>query len=160
LKGIILDLRVARSDANGWPISQMLTLFTTGKQGEFYTRTGTTPIEVTGLDVGGSQTLPLVVLVASDTAGTPEIFAAALQAAHRAVVVGQVTHGAVLGFDDLALPDGSRLTLATSSYRTSTHLDMASAGVTPDHVIDADWDSYTLDTDPILEAGLALLPAN
>jgi len=138
----------------------MLTLFANGNLGEFYTRTGTTPVQVTGHDVAGSQTLPLVALVASDTAGTPEIFAAALQASHRAVVVGMPTHGAVLGFDEIALPDGSRLTLATSSFRTTTNLNMAVAGLTPDHVINADWDSYTLATDPILEAGLALLPIN
>jgi len=160
LKGIILDLRIARSDANGWPLTQMLTLFTTGKQGEFYTRTDTTPIEITGQDVGGSQTLPLVVLVDSDTAGTPEIFAAALQATHRAIVVGAPTHGAVLGFNDIALPDGSRLTLATSSFRTSTNVDMATSGVKPDHLVDADWDSYTLDTDQILAEAFSLLPAN
>ena len=45
----------------GLIMSQMLTLFTTGKLGEFYTRTDTTPIEVTGQNVGGSQNLPLVV---------------------------------------------------------------------------------------------------
>ena len=160
LRGIILDLRIARSDANDWPLSQMLTLFTTGKLGEFYTRTGSTPIETTGQNVGGSQTLPLVVLVAGDTAGTPEIFAAALQAAHRAVVVGAPTHGAVLGFSDLALPDGSRLTLATSSFRTSANVDLATAGAKPDHLVDADWDSYTLDNDPILATAFSLLPVN
>lgn len=160
LKGIILDLRIARSDTNGWPLSQMLTLFANGKLGEFYTRTGTTPVQVTGVDVAGSQTVPLVVLVASDTAGTPEIFAAALQASHRAVMVGMPTHGAVLGYDGIPLPDGSRLTLATSSYRTTTNLNLAAAGLTPDHVINADWDSYTLATDPILEAALSLLPLN
>ncbi len=158
LKGIMLDLRVARSDANGWPLTQMLTLFGNGKMGEFYTRSGSTPVDITGQDVAGSQTLPLVLLVASDTAGTPEIFAAALQAAHRAVVVGMPTHGVVSGFDDIVLPDGSRLTLATSSYRTAANLNMVTAGLTPDHVINADWDSYTLDTDPMLPAALSLLP--
>jgi C-terminal processing protease CtpA/Prc len=160
LKGIILDLRIARSDANGWPLSQMLTLFTTGKLGQFYTRADSTPVEVTGQDVGGSQTLPLVVLVAGDTAGTPEIFAAVLQAAHRAVVVGAPTHGSVLGFSDLALPDGSRLTLATSSFRTSTNIDMAASGVKPDQLVDVDWDQYTLDNDPILAKAFSLLPVN
>ena len=160
LKGIILDLRVARSDANGWPLTQMLTLFGNGQLGEFYTRSGNTPLDITGQDVSGSQTVPLVILVASDTAGTPEIFAAALQASHRATVVGMATHGAVLGFDVIALPDGSQLTLATSSYKTTTNIDMVSSGLTPDHAVNADWDSYTTDTDPILDAALSLLPLN
>ncbi len=158
LKGVILDLRVAHSDANGWPLSQMLTLFANGNMGQFYTRSAATPVAVTGQDAGGSQTLPLVVLVGADTAGTPEIFAAALQASHRATVVGQPTRGDVLGFDDIALPDGSRLTLATSAYRTATNIDMAAKGVTPDKPINADWDSYTLATDPMLDEALSLLP--
>jgi carboxyl-terminal processing protease len=157
LKGIILDLRIARSDATEWPLSQMLTMFGNGNLGEFYTRSITTPVTIVGQDVAGSQTLPLVVLVGADTAGTPEIFAAALQASHRATVIGMVTHGSVLGFQTVALPDGSRLTLANSSYRTANNLDMSSKGVTPDHVIDADWDSYTLETDPVLGEALSLL---
>jgi hypothetical protein len=67
------------------------------------------------------------------------------------------TAGAVLGFDDIALPDGSRLSLATSSFKTATNLDMATSGLTPDHVINADWDSYTIADDPILQEGLTLL---
>ncbi len=157
LKGIVLDLRVAGSGGN-WPLLDMLSLFGSGAMGEFYTRNDTTPITVTAINAGGSQTVPLVLIVGSDTSGTPEVFAAAMQASGRAVVVGQTTAGAVQGFETIALPDGSRLFLATSSFRTTQGLDLSKAGVKPDFPLDANWDSYTLDEDPVLGAALSLIP--
>ena len=62
-------------------------------------RAGATPVTVSGFDVGGSQTLPLVLIVGADTSGSPEAFAAALQAAGRAVVVGLPSAGAFQGFE-------------------------------------------------------------
>jgi len=158
LNGIILDLRVARS-TNTWPLEAMLTLFGDGEMGEFYDRDGADPVEVAGQGVGESQSAPLVVLTGPDTEGTPEIFAAALQASGRAIVIGQDTPGSVQGFAEIALPDGSRMFLATSSYRTTTGLDLAAIGVTPDVVIDADWDSFTTTDDPVIEAALAYILA-
>jgi carboxyl-terminal processing protease len=157
LRGIILDLRVSRSGTGEWPLGEMLTMFGDGELGEFYTRTTTDTVTVEGQDLGGSQTLPLVILVGRDTEGTPEIFAAALQSAGRAVLLGQSTPGAVEGFDEVALPDGSRMFLATSSFRTAGNLDLAQTGITPDREIDADWDAIQLDTDPVLGAALSLL---
>jgi carboxyl-terminal processing protease len=157
LRGIILDLRVSRSGAGQWPLGEMLTVFGDGDLGEFYTRTTTDTVSVDGQDAGGSQTLPLVLLVGRDTEGTPEIFAAALQASGRAVLFGQPTPGAVEGFDEVALPDGSRMFLATSSFRTSSNLDLAKTGITPDREFDADWDAIQIDEDPILGAALNLL---
>jgi carboxyl-terminal processing protease len=156
LKGIILDLRVARSGTT-WPLAEMLTVFADGAMGEFYDREGADPVEVAGTAAGASQSAPLVVLTGPDTEGTPEIFAAALQAAGRAIVIGQDTLGEVQGFAEIALPDGSRMFLATSSYRTTTGLDLAATGVTPDVVIDADWDSFTTEDDPVIEAALAFI---
>ena len=123
LKGIILDLRVAASGAGSWPLTDMLTLFANGKVGEFYTHTASTPVTVIGVDAGGSQSLPLTILVGPDTSGTPEVFAAALQGLGRADVIGLGTPGKVQGFDTIALPDGSRLFLATSAFRTTQGLD-------------------------------------
>jgi carboxyl-terminal processing protease len=157
LNGVILDLRVSGS-GSAWPLTQMLSLFADGAVGEFYTRDDTTPVDIDGIDAGGSQTLPLILLVGSDTAGTPEVFAAALQASGRAIVVGQPTAGAVQGVETVALPDGSRLFLATSSFRTPAGLDLAIEGVEPDYPVNLDWDSYTLDDDPVLGEALTLIP--
>jgi carboxyl-terminal processing protease len=157
LRGIIIDLRVSRSGAGEWPLGEMLTVFGDGDLGEFYTRTTTDTLSIEGQDAGGSQTLPLVLLVGRDTEGTPEIFAAALQEAGRAVLFGQPTAGAVEGFDEVALPDGSRMFLATSSFRTSSNLDLARTGLAPDREFDSDWDAIQIDEDPVLGAALNLL---
>ncbi|MCC7362549.1 MAG: PDZ domain-containing protein [Anaerolineales bacterium] len=151
--GVIIDLRVARS-GGGWPLTNMLALFGDGALGEFYTRDSSEQLTLAGVDVGGSQTLPLVLLVGPDTEGSPEIFAAALQASGRAVVIGQATPGSVEGFEEVALPDGSRLFLATSSFRTTANADLATSGLTPDQVVAADWDSFPPDADPVIDAAL------
>jgi carboxyl-terminal processing protease len=150
LKGIILDLRVARSGDGSWPLQQMLTLFGNGDLGEFYTRAGTDPLTVQGQDMAGSQKTPMAILVGPDTAGSPEILAAALQSAGRAVLVGLPTPGAVEGFTEVPLPDGSRIFLATSSFRTKKNVDLASSGLAPDLPVKADWDQITADGDPVL----------
>jgi carboxyl-terminal processing protease len=157
LRGVIVDLRVARSGNGSWPLAPMLTLFGDGIMGEFYTRTGADPLAIRGQDIGGSQTVPMTVLVGPDTEGSPEIFAAALQANGRATVLGLPTPGAVEGFSEVPLPDGSRLFLATSSFRTDDSLDLAASGLTPDVPIRGDWDEITSADDPVLEAALALL---
>jgi carboxyl-terminal processing protease len=157
LNGIILDLRVAHSGGQGWPLISMLTLFGNGPLGEFYTRTTTETLAVNGQDIGGSQTAPLVILIGPDTEGSAEVFAAALSGAGRAVVVGMPTPGEVEGFSEVPLPDGSRMFLATSSFRTLDGLDLAHTGLAPDVRVDGDWDVITNEDDPVLEAALALL---
>jgi carboxyl-terminal processing protease len=156
-RGIILDLRVARSGNGTWPLTAMLKLFANGALGEFYTRQGVNELNVAGRDVGGSQSLPLIVLVGPDTQGSPEVFAGALQSAGRAVLLGLPTPGSVEGFTSVHLPDGSRLFLATSSFRTASSLDLADAGVFPDQVVDADWGVISTEHDPTLNAAIALL---
>jgi len=154
LEGIVLDLRVSGSSA-GWPFGEMMTMFGTGDFGEFYTRTETQPIGVEGVDVGGSQTLPLVLLIGPDTRGSAEIFAAILQNIGRAKLVGLPTPGEFEGLEDIALPDGSRLSLATSSFRLPDGTDPAILGVQPDVSVDADWDTFaTSAEDEVLTRGL------
>jgi carboxyl-terminal processing protease len=157
LNGLVLDLRVARSGNGSWPLSQMLTLFGNGEVGEYYTRDSSDPLAIEGQDLAGSQTVPLMVLVGPDTEGAPEIFAAALQSAGRARLIGLPTPGAVEGYTEVPLPDGSRMFLATSSFRTQDNVDLANAGLTPDFPVPGDWDQITTDTDPVLAAALSLL---
>jgi carboxyl-terminal processing protease len=157
LSGIIVDMRVARSGDGTWPLTQMLTLFDSGDLGEFYTRTSSDTLSVNGQDLAGSQTTPLVILVGPDTEGSPEIFAAALQSSGRAIVIGLPTHGVVEGFTEVPLPDGSRMFLATSSFRTQKNVDLAESGLKPDIEVRGDWDEITSGNDPALQAALAVL---
>jgi carboxyl-terminal processing protease len=157
LNGLVIDLRVARSGNGSWPLSQMLTLFGNGELGEYYTRDGIDTLIIEGRNLAGSQTVPMMILVGPDTEGSPEIFAAALQSSGRARLVGLPTPGAVEGFTEVPLPDGSRIFLATSSFRTQANVDLANSGLVPDVAVDSDWDEITSERDPVLGAALSLL---
>lgn len=157
LHGVILDLRVARNIRGNWPLGELLALFGNGALGEFYGRDSADPLTITGQAAGQSQTTPLIVLIGPDTEGSSEIFAGALRGARRAVLVGLPTTGAVQGVSEIPLPDGSRLFLATSSFRTPDGIDLATAGLQPDIQVNTDWDQVTNASDPVLEAAIDLL---
>lgn len=156
LQGLILDLRIANNSTN-WPLMLLLPFFTTGDAGAVYTLTDEQPLQIGGQDIGGSQSLPLAILVGPDTLGTPEIFAAAMQATGRAAIVGLPTQGVVEGMDLYPMPDGSRVMVATSSYRTTDGREIGLEGVQPDILVEADWNQVTGDADPVIEAALESL---
>lgn len=155
--GIILDLRTARA-FGPWPLEGMLKVFASGSLGEFYTRTQTETVVIEGQDFGGSQTLPLVVLIGPDTEGAAEVFAGALQGSGRATLIGLPSPGTIEGFDEFDLPDGSRLGLATASYRLADGTDFSNTGLIPDVLVESDWDSFGVDGgDPVIQAALKAL---
>lgn len=157
VRGILLDLRLA-SASGGWPLQEMLTLFGDGTLGEFFNRTRSEPLLVAGLDVAGSQTAPLALLIGPDTRGAVEVFASGLQNTGRAVLVGQPTAGETAGFTTVDLPDGSQLTLLTSGFRRPDGSEFAGQGLTPDVRVDADWDTFAGNSDdPVLLAALQSL---
>lgn len=156
LSGLVIDLRIAGS-GNGWPLGELLAMFGNGEIGEFYARTQTQPQRVAGQDVHGSQTVPLVILVGPDTQGVPEIFAGALQSMGRATLVGLHTPGEVELPTEFPLPDGSRVFVATTSFRTIDGRDLGLEGVTPDVLVDADWDQTSDENDPVLAVAILQL---
>jgi carboxyl-terminal processing protease len=157
LEAAILDLRVVNGAGN-WPASGMLTVFSDGEVGEFFSRHNASPADVEGIDeLENSQNLPLAILVGPDTTGAAEIFAAALQANERAIIVGAATPGEVESETSFNLPDGSRLFLTTSSFRTPDGRDVGLSGVTPDVPVEVDWDELTAEDDAVREAALRAL---
>ncbi len=156
LNGIVIDLRIASSGA-AWPLLEMLQLFTSGPVGEFYNRLAVTPLEIEAREVAGSQSLPLVLLVGPDTRGNPEVLAQMLQANGRATVVGLPTEGLVEQVDSLELPDGSLFSLATASFRDVNGVDISLTGLTPDRVVEQDWDAYSDQADPVLNLAIEIL---
>ncbi len=157
--GIILDLRIAHATAE-WPLMALLTLFSDGDHGALYNREGQTPLTVEGKDFFNSQSIPLVILIGPDTNGPSEVFAAALQVNGRATLVGLPTPGRILGFDVRRLSDGSQLTYAASSFVTSDGQDLAWSGVSPDVLINDDWDQVSTEVDPVIETALQILLSN
>ena len=154
--GVVLDLRIAGSGSE-WPLNEMLSLLGDGPAGHFNSRAGIQPLDIQGTDFANSQSLPLAVLVGPDTSGAPEVFAAALQAIGRGPIVGLPTSGSVLSFQSHILPDGSLLTFAESSFVTPDGTDLSLNGLTPDVIVELDWDQVQAGSDPVLLKALELL---
>jgi len=157
LEGLILDLRVAGT-SGGWPLNDMLTLFTNGNIGEFFDRTKKTQaLTVKGEDYLSSQTVPLVILIGANTSGSPEILVASLQATNRATLIGQTTAGSVEATDGFYLPDGSRIFIATASFRLSDGTEIGNTGIKPKVTIAAGWDEIQENADPVLDKAVEVL---
>jgi carboxyl-terminal processing protease len=155
IRGIILDLRIA-GFGGGWPLGQLLTIFGDGRLGTIYTASDEQQIVLQGQDVAGSQSVPLAILVGPDTEGRAEMLAAALQSSGRASLFGQRTPGAVEDNAVVQLPDGSRIFIQASSFRTAAGLEIGS-GVAPNVRVGGDWDSVTVTQDAIRDAAVATL---
>lgn len=82
--------------------------------------------------------LPLVVLTSENTSSAAEILVAALQAKHRAQVIGTGTCGCVLAIRNRhALPDGGVLDVSEFDYKTASGVRLEGAGITPDQLVTA-----------------------
>ncbi|MGH2620353.1 MAG: S41 family peptidase [Anaerolineales bacterium] len=154
--GLVLDLRIAGSSSE-WPLNEMLSLLGDGQAGHFNSRAGIQPLDIQGTDFADSQSLPLAVLVGPDTSGAPEVLAAALQAIGRGPIIGLPTSGSVLSFQSHILPDGSLLSFAESSFITPDGTDLSLNGLTPDVIVELDWDQVAAGSDPVLLKALELL---
>ncbi len=80
-----------------------------------------------------------------------------MQATGRAPLVGLPAGANVLSFRQQTLSDGSLLTFADSSYITPNGRDLGITGLTPDLLIQADWDEVTPEFDPVLLGAIDLL---
>jgi C-terminal peptidase prc len=104
--------------------------------------------------------LPMAVLINGGSASASEVAAVALRDAHRAILVGQRTAGAVASSELLPLPGGGGLQIAVAAATAAeTGADLDGVGVTPDVLIGqtrtlAD---YRSGHDAQLEAAIAAL---
>jgi C-terminal peptidase prc len=104
--------------------------------------------------------LPMAVLINASSASASEVTAAALRDAHRAILVGQKSAGAVASSELLPLPGGGGLQVAVAAATapaSSTELD--GIGVTPDVASAAPrtLTDYRSGHDPQLDAAIAAL---
>lgn len=157
LKGLILDLRVNYGGAL-LTAQQVLGLFTKGTVGYFVSKDSRWPMVVPAHDIGGSQDIPLVILVGRGTASFGEVFAGILQAKGRAQVVGMITDGNV----EVLLPheysDGSRAWIAENTFELPNgKQNWEDAGIIPDVIVNARWDEFTEADDPQIRAAWELL---
>jgi len=157
LDGLILDLRVANSSV-GFPLENLLTLFSNGKIGEFFYRTqDSQPVSVDGLDRFDSQSVPLVILIGKNTSGLAEIMAATLQANKRATLIGETTSGDVETPTAFFIPNGARIIIDTGSFRLPNGDEIKNDGIQPNVTVDAGWDEVAPNADPVLDQAIQSL---
>ncbi|HEX8967104.1 MAG TPA: S41 family peptidase [Chloroflexota bacterium] len=99
----------------------------------------------------------VVLLVDHDSASGAEIFAAALQEAGVATLVGSRTAGNVGVATQLALPDGSVLQVTEQRFVSPGGAQLDGLGVTPDVVVDLTDEDLQNDRDPQLGKALELI---
>ena len=157
LAGLVIDNR-----ENGGGLStvldDLLSLFTRGNLGRFVSRDGSRQLVVQPNDVGGSQSVPLLVLVSRDTVSYGEVLSGLLQISGRAKVMGQTSLGNVETEWAYTFKDDSRVWLAHELFQPPG-LPVAAwegAGIKPDISLPVRWDLFTEGTDPALAAAVDL----
>jgi carboxyl-terminal processing protease len=158
LDGLVVDDRMNQGGL-GDVLDPMLGLFTGGRIGSMVDRDGSEAIRIPSEDVGGSQSVPLVVLVGQQTNSFAEIFAGVLQQHGRATLIGSTTPGNVEQLHAFDLRDGWRVRVATDAFRPFGGEAGAweQTGIIPDIAVPARWDLFTEATDPGLAAAIELL---
>jgi carboxyl-terminal processing protease len=88
-----------------------------------------TPVPVNGQPI--DTTIPIVVLVNSNTASAAEIVSGALQDNHRAIIIGTKTFGTGTVLQEFDLSDGSAILLGTSEWLTPDGQFIRGNGIIP-----------------------------
>jgi C-terminal processing protease CtpA/Prc len=158
LDGLILDNRM-NNGGSSTVLEPILSYFTGGNLGNYISHDEQRPLQVNLNNISGSSQVPLVVLVGSGTVSFGEIFAGILQDIGRAYLMGVTTDGNVeilWGYD---LEDGSQLWLANETFRPLNHPDQdwEKSGIIPDLTVSGEFDQYTLDNDPVVQAAIGYL---
>ncbi len=127
-RGIVLDLR-----ANGGGLVEEARLIASifVERGTIVSTRGRTQPNVTLSATGGaiSPSIPVVVLVDSNTASAAEIVTAALQDHHRATVVGTHTFGKGVFQEEEPLSNGGALDITVGEYFTPNGRNLGGGGV-------------------------------
>jgi carboxyl-terminal processing protease len=155
LDGLILDNRFNSGGASDVLLDTM-NYFASGRMGYIVNRQEDNPLEVPGWDIGGSQELPLVVLVGEGTVSFGEVFAGVLKNLGRAYLIGEQTDGNVEILSIYNLTDGSRAQIATYTFRPPNPTDenWEQTGIIPDVSVSSVWEEVTQETDPVIQAAL------
>jgi C-terminal peptidase prc len=158
LDGLVLDNRQNGGGALS-VVEPILGFFTEGTVGYFVNHDGERPLSITPQDIGGSQTVPLAVLVDVDTASFGEVVSGILQNSRGARVVGRTTLGNVETLWGYDFEDGSRAWIAHDTFQP---VDLSNGiweetGIQPDVSVPTRWDLFTEANDPALAVAVELL---
>jgi carboxyl-terminal processing protease len=103
---------------------------------------------------------PVAILTDEGTASASEILAAGLQEAHRAVVVGDSTLGAVLPSVIESLPGGAVMQYVVADFKTPKGVLLEGRGVQPDKRVLETRAGLRTGRDPVLDAALVAIRAS
>jgi C-terminal peptidase prc len=154
LDGLIIDNRYNGGGSSD-VLRDALAFFTDGTVGHFVRRNDTRALAINGMSIGGSQNIPLIVLVGPSTASFGEIFSGVLRDVTRAKIIGETTDGNVEILSAFNFSDGSRAWIAYQTFRplNNPNEDWEQTGIVPDIQAPGGWDQYYLENDPaIIEA--------
>jgi C-terminal peptidase prc len=155
LDGLILDNRL---NSGGYDnvMKNTLEFFADGLAGHFVNREGEEALKLNATDIEGSTEVPLVVLVGLDTVSFGEVFAGILKDQGRATLIGETTDGNVETLWGYDFEDGSRAWIAHDTFRPANHPeeDWEKSGIIPHITVTGEWDLFTFETDPVIQAAL------
>ena len=168
--GLVIDLRGNPGGAVQ-AVNQMLERFfpTRTEIGHTITRTGKSigflmgTVEIIKLkrEIEGNRDAykgPVAILVNSGSASGSELFAATMQAAGRATIVGQPSCGCLLGFLGYArIPGGAELAYSEVGFVMANNKRIEGEGVIPDRPVPVDISDLQLARDRALEEAQAAL---
>jgi len=155
IDGLVFDLRIIR--ANDFPLTDMLSLFANGQVASVQTRAKKEKLEVSGKSIGGSQEVPMVVLVSDQTVGQAEAFSGILQDLGRAQIIGTQTKGDMAQVTTMTLPSSRiQMLIPTGDYVGIKNTiwrgkESKNMGIKPNIVSDKTWEEFTTDDDPQLK---------
>jgi carboxyl-terminal processing protease len=156
IDGLVLDLRVIRD--NRFPLNDALSLFVNGPVGHVQVRNQREAIDVAGKSIGGSQEVPMVVLVSEQTTGQAEAFAGLLQDAGRAQIIGNPTPGLLAQISPMTLPTSQiQMLIPTGDYVGLKNTSWRGKGVQPNITSEKTWEEFTADNDPQLQQAIDAL---
>lgn len=148
--GLIFDLR----GNSGGEIEQMPELFLRERAFLYLRRSRSGEKKVYFDPAENAFKGPLVLLIDPLSGSASELFAAALQAIGRAVVVGERSPGAVLETDTMFLPEGAIFMYPTAQLVIPDGPVLEGYGVVPDIEIGLDRDSLLKGIDSQLESAV------
>ena len=155
LDGLIIDNR-PNTGGTSQEMLTTLSYFVNGPAGYFVNKGTQETVQGAGVDVAGSQHIPLVVLIGKNTVSFGEVFAGILKDLGRAYLIGEHTMGNVELLSVFDFSDGSRLWIASGTFRPIHHPDQIweKVGVLPDLELASQWDQVTQANDPLIQAAL------
>ena len=157
LDGLIIDLRMNNGGSStvAYPI---MSFFTDGRLGKFISRSSSRPLSIQANPIHNSQTVPLIIMVSEDTISFGELFAGVMRDARGAQIVGETSLGNVEVLHGYDFEDGSFIWIASETFNSDfSEEDWEQTGIIPDLQAHAEWDTFTFEIDPGIDAALSLL---